>query len=69
MSRFADDFDDRDSDYDELRAEAMAERRARRGHWCETCHGHTGPGSPCAPDEPEIEPESTTDDEDAEDHE
>lgn len=27
------------------------QRRARLNHWCETCHGHTGPGSPCAPDE------------------
>lgn len=28
---------------------------SRRSHWCETCHGHTGPGSPCAEDEPEHE--------------
>ena len=28
------------------------------GHWCETCHGITTGGSPCAPDEPEL-PERT----------
>jgi cytochrome c5 len=48
----------------ELRAEARQERRenARYHHWCDVCHGHTGPGSPCAPEEPE--PEESNDDED-----
>lgn len=33
------------------------ERRSNRYHWCETCHGHTGPGSPCSEEEPEEEEE------------
>ncbi|MDB5730725.1 MAG: hypothetical protein JWQ03_620 [Variovorax sp.] len=52
-----------DAPYDVL--EEMHEQRrrnARLNHWCSTCHGHTGPGSPCAPDEPEEdEPEEETD--------
>lgn len=43
-----------DDVYDELRAETLAARRRDRSHWCETCHGKTGPGSPCA-EEPENE--------------
>jgi hypothetical protein len=45
MSRFFRD-PEFDSDYEELRAEARAERR-RLSHWCDLCHGHTGPNSPC----------------------
>ncbi|MBL0390576.1 hypothetical protein JJ685_05410 [Ramlibacter monticola] len=37
----------------ELRAEDRAERRRLRGHWCRDCLGHTGPGSPCAPESEE----------------
>jgi hypothetical protein len=33
------------------------EPRPRAAHWCSVCHGHTGPGSPCAEDEPEEEVE------------
>jgi hypothetical protein len=35
------------------------ERRiaARRNHWCPECRGNTGPGSPCAPEEDDNEPE------------
>ena len=54
----------RRSDYedDDLRAEALAERRRTAYHWCSVCHGHTGPGSPCAPDvEEEPEEESAPD--------
>jgi cytochrome c5 len=53
-----------DIEEDELRAEARQQRRenARYHHWCDVCHGHTGPGSPCAPEEPE--PEESNDDED-----
>lgn len=46
-------------DDDDMRREAIDERRVSR-HWCDTCHGHTGPDSPCysGPDpEPEEEPE------------
>jgi hypothetical protein len=42
---------------DELRSEAAAERRRLRPHWCSECHGHTGQGSPCAPDDDEREEE------------
>jgi hypothetical protein len=54
-----------DSDMDvmsELRAEDAADRRrrARLWHWCATCHGHTGPGSPCAPDDEPDEQEEET---------
>jgi hypothetical protein len=42
---------------DELRAEAAAERRRLRPHWCSECRGHTGQGSPCAPDDNEREEE------------
>lgn len=31
--------------------------RRRYAHWCDICHGHTGPGSPCAEDAPEDEDE------------
>lgn len=48
-------FDEYDNEAADLRAEARAERRRQRSHWCETCMGHTGPGSPCAPDEDEPE--------------
>lgn len=46
-----------DDDYEDpeaadLRAEDRAER-GRYAHWCDVCHGHTGPGSPCAPEQPE----------------
>jgi hypothetical protein len=38
------------------------ENRPRRPHWCSVCHGHTGPGSPCATDEePEDDPEDEGD--------
>jgi cytochrome c5 len=57
-----------DSDYDELRAEAAAERRATRAlyHWCDECHGHTGPGSPCYAGGDEDEPQQADDEEDDE---
>lgn len=52
-------YDSYDDTYAELAAEAAAERRraARMHHWCDVCHGKTGPGSPCAieEDEPEAE--------------
>lgn len=51
-------------DDDDLRREAMEERRAhaRLWHWCSECHGNTGPGSPCAIEpEPEDEPEEEAD--------
>lgn len=32
---------------DDVRREAQAQRRRRLPHWCEDCHGHTQPGSPC----------------------
>lgn len=60
MSRLFDyDPDDIPSD---VREEMYEERRRRiqARHWCDECHGHTGPGSPChiEPDpEPEPEPE------------
>lgn len=43
----------REFDDPDLYAEDVAARRqrARLNHWCEECHGHTGPGSPCAIDE------------------
>ena len=44
-----------DIDMDELRAEDEAERRRLRPHWCSECHGFTGPGSPCRPDEDDDE--------------
>lgn len=42
----------RDPEYmdDNLRREALDERRARRQHWCEECRGHTDGNSPCAED-------------------
>lgn len=45
-------YDDVDED---ARQDAISERRraARWNHWCDICHGHLGPGSPCAPEEPE----------------
>lgn len=46
---------------EDLRRESIDEPRGRTRmyHWCETCHGHTGPGSPCAiDDEPEPEDDS-----------
>lgn len=47
-----------ENDDDDLRREDIDARRerARLWHWCSTCHGHTGPGSPCY-DGPEPEPE------------
>lgn len=49
------------ADVDEdLRREDRAER-SRSLHWCSVCHGHTGPGSPCAPEPPEDEPEEVSD--------
>lgn len=55
------DDDEYDYDYD-LRAEAAQERRerARWRHWCEDCHGHTGPGSPCVEEPPEAQDEEDT---------
>lgn len=53
MSRRRDDIED-----DDLRAEESAER-GRASHWCEACHGNTGAGSPCAPDDDEQEDECT----------
>lgn len=49
-------------DDDDLRREAINERRerARLHHWCDTCHGFTGPNSPCY-DGPEDEPEAEED--------
>lgn len=49
MNDFDDDIpsDVREEMYEERRA------RARSRHWCEECHGHTGAGSPCAPDDEE----------------
>lgn len=59
MSRYDDEYAD-----DDLKREAMDERRARYFHWCDVCHGHTGPGSPCAPEpEEEEEPEPEESDE------
>jgi hypothetical protein len=49
-----------DIDMDEMRAEARMERARLRPHWCSLCHGHTGAGSPCAP-EPEEDEDETTD--------
>jgi hypothetical protein len=45
-----------DIERDELRAEAAAERRRLRPHFCMECLGHTGPNSPCYV-EPETEAE------------
>lgn len=54
-----DDFDDFDASMDtddldvyedaDARRDDIDERgrRARLWHWCDVCHGHTGPGSPC----------------------
>jgi hypothetical protein len=49
------DFDDITAD--EERAEAAAERRRLRPHWCRDCLGRVGPGSPCyeEPEEQENE--------------
>lgn len=59
MSRFLGyDPDDREEMHEERRA------TARMRHWCSTCLGHTGPGSPCA-----IEPEEEPDPEPEEDPE
>jgi hypothetical protein len=38
-----------DIERDELRAEDRMERMRWRPHWCPTCRGHDGPGSPCEP--------------------
>lgn len=44
---------------DDLRREDIdARRSARKYHWCEVCHGHTGAGSPCAPDDEREENDS-----------
>lgn len=53
MSRLFDTEDVRDVDED-ARREAIDERARRRRlhHWCDVCHGHTGPGSPCHEPEP-----------------
>lgn len=59
--RFGDAYDYGDDIPDDVREE-MAEARylaARGRHWCETCHGFTGPNSPCY-DGPELEEEPTT---------
>jgi hypothetical protein len=45
---------------EEMHDERQARRRAN--HWCDLCHGFTGPDSPCY-DGPDPEPEE---DEDAE---
>ena len=52
--------DDHDDERDYWRAIDREERRRNAYHWCSTCHGRTGPGSPCAVDE---EPEQPEDDE------
>ncbi len=56
----------RDRDEDDWR-DTVDERRerARLNHWCDLCHGHTGPNSPCysGPDEPEPEPAEPEEDE------
>lgn len=40
-----------------------------RRHWCDLCHGHTGPDSPCysgpEPDPEPEEPDEESEDEDA----
>lgn len=50
---------------DDVLEEMHAARRARSraNHWCTTCHGQTGPGSPCymGEEEPEDEPEDEGD--------
>ncbi len=56
MPFFADDYDEDEAAY--LRAQDRAERRRLAPHWCSTCLGHTGAGSPCAPDEPETAEEA-----------
>jgi hypothetical protein len=61
MTLFAFD-NDVDDDLSELRAEAAAERRRLRPHWCSECRGFDGPGSPCYV-EPDDEP-TTEDDSD-----
>lgn len=45
---YADDLRELDVDED-VRREVIDERRRARlaRHWCQDCHGHTGPGSPC----------------------
>lgn len=52
VSSYGDFDDDIPSD---VREEMYEERRARARyrHWCEECHGYTGAGSPCAPDDEE----------------
>jgi glutathione S-transferase len=56
MSRYDDEY----ADLDLLAEDREARRRrARWNHWCDVCHGHLGPGSPCAPEE--DEPEQTDD--------
>jgi hypothetical protein len=50
-------FDMDDITADEERADAAAERRRLRPHWCQTCLGRVGPGSPCYEDPEEQENE------------
>jgi hypothetical protein len=55
-------YTDRDYDddiRDELRAEAAAERRRLRPHWCEDCRGFSG--GPCDFGEPEEQDEEQED--------
>lgn len=55
-----------DPDREDARAEARAESlSARRRHWCDVCHGHTGPGSPCYEPQPSwcVVADAGTDDE------
>lgn len=37
-------------------------RPRMRHHWCDICHGHTGPGSPCAEDPPEEQQDEEDED-------
>lgn len=41
-----DDFDPF-ADAEARREDAEDRIRHARFHWCDVCHGHTGPGSPC----------------------
>jgi hypothetical protein len=57
------DYDDTDVDMELVYEAREQRRRARRmWHWCDECHGHTGPGSPCY-----VEPEESRDDEEESD--
>lgn len=38
-----------------------ARMQRTRYHWCRDCLGHTGPGSPCAQDEPQDNEQESSD--------